>query len=93
VGTVYQGDAVLLASANYTVDVYQEFIEGSSSSGPHRIPGMMSASGVISGALPMGTLLKLSTGSGYSLEFFITDGNGTMRVSGPILKSDGTSLF
>ena len=91
IGTVYQNDNVL-GQGNYQIDVYQEFIEGSSLQGPYRIPGLKRIEGYIKGAFPIGTILKLVTAEGQTLNFFVADSNGNIKAAGPFLKPDGTPV-
>ena len=91
IGRVYLDDK-LLGTGNYQIDVYQEFTEGNTMQGPYRIPGLKRIVGSINGAFPIGTLLKLVTAQGQTLNFFIADSNGRIEASGPFLNSDGKPI-
>jgi hypothetical protein len=89
-GKVFSGDR-FLSNGQYAIDVYQEFIEGRNLSGAsYRVPGMKEIVGTMRGErLPIGSILELVTSDGDTLNFFIADGNGTIRASGPFLTKDG----
>jgi hypothetical protein len=88
VGSVYSSDK-LLGTGEYHIDVYQDFVEGRSMEGSYRVPGMKSIIGSMRGPFPIGTILKLVTAQGYTLDFFITGSDGTIAASGPFLAEDG----
>lgn len=91
VASVYSGDK-FLATGEYNIDVYQEFIEGRTLDGTSRVPGMKRIVGFVRGPFPMGPILKLVTGQGHTLEFFITGSDGAIAAAGPLLTQDGTSI-
>ncbi len=92
IGKVYLDDK-FLGDARYELDVYQEFIEGQMlSGGSYRIPGLKQIVGYIKGSFPIGTILKLVTAQGQTLNFFVADGNGRIQASGPFLNLDGTPV-
>jgi hypothetical protein len=90
-GKVYQDDT-FLGDAPYQLDVYQEFIEGNTLQGAYRIPGLKSIVGYVKGTFPAGTILKLVTAQGQTLKFFVADGAGGIKASGPLLNLDGTPV-
>lgn len=91
IGSVYSGDK-FLGTGEYHIDVYQDFIEGRTHDGPYRIPGMKSIVGSMRGPFPIGTILKLVTAQGYTLDFFISGADGTIAASGPFLTEDGKPI-
>ena len=93
VGTVYHGDTVLKTDVKYLVDIYREVQEGSTHSGPFKVPGMFRVVGQIEDALPLGQQFKLATGNGYSIEFFVKDSLGSIAVSGPIVDASGKPIY
>lgn len=92
IGNVYLADK-LLGTGEYRIDVYQEFIEGHAMEGPYRVPGLKRIVGSIKGTFPIGTILKLVTAKGQTLDFFVVDGSGKIEASGPFLNLDGTPVI
>lgn len=90
-GKVFFEDSPV-CDAEYRLDVFQEFIEGRTFSGPYSVPGMKSARGYVIGPMPMAQELKLVGEDGCSFTFYVMDSNGSITVSGPILDRDGKNV-
>jgi hypothetical protein len=77
-GTVYRGDAVIEQSAQYRIDIHQQFLP--SGIGASEIPGMISLSGVIEGNIPVsGERLRLATAQ-FFFEFWVSNSNVMVGV-------------
>lgn len=90
-GKVFSGDK-LLGEGNYQIDVYQEFIEGNTMEVTYRIPNGTTITGTMRGAFPIGSILKLVTKDGDTLDFFISNNSGRIAASGPFLTKDGNPV-
>ena len=88
-GSVYL-DEKFLGQGSYRIDVYQEFIEGHTMDGPYRIPGLKRIVGSIDGPFPIGTILKLVTAQGQTLNFFVASSDGRIesKKSGEIHRNE-----
>jgi len=91
VASVYSGNK-FLAPGEFSIDVYQEFIEERTLDGPSRVPGIKRIVGFVRGPFPMASILKLVTAQGHTLEFFITGSDGAIAAAGPLLTQDGTPM-
>jgi hypothetical protein len=91
-GQVLDGDQNI-ATVSYRLEIYQNFDEGSSHSGPYRVPGLKSITGAVNPSnLPMGRILKLVTKEGNMLNFFLKTSDGEILGSGPLLNAQGDPL-
>ena len=98
-GKVFDG-AVFLVDVEYRIEVYQNFIEGTTSDGPYSIPGMEMMEGVITAKdrldqhkiIAMDTPLTLHVKEGLQIDFFTPRGDQHALFTGAIRDKEGNPL-
>lgn len=82
----------LVDIAEYDLEIYEENPGDHVHHGANWAPGETKVEGTVVGELPIRTDLNLLTEEGYSLNFYLRDGFGSIVMLGPLLDGAGTSV-
>ena len=91
IGNVYLG-AEVLDIAEYELEIYEESPESHEHHGGNWRPGIPRIEGTVVGELPIRKDLRLVTEEGYSMNFYLRDGFGSVVISDPLRDMAGNPV-